>query len=116
MSNRIDANQPSIVRQLREVGVTVLSLADLGDGAPDILCGFRGKNFAFEIKDWRQPPSKRRLTAKEKLWHQSWRGQVAVVETFEEAYAIIQALIIRETEVKGEANEPRTQSKKLPLA
>jgi hypothetical protein len=88
-AKRVDANQSSIVRALREIGASVQSLADLGKGVPDIAVGYRGKNFLFEIKDWKQPPSKRRLTPDEKKWHQSWNGQVHVVETFDEALKII---------------------------
>jgi hypothetical protein len=86
---KIDANQSSIVRQLRQAGATVQSLADLGKGCPDLLVGYRGRNWLMEVKDWKQPPSKRRLTPAEKLWHQTWQGQVAVVETFNEALAVI---------------------------
>lgn len=86
---RVDANQSLIVKQLRAIGATVQSLADLGKGVPDLLVGWRGKNWLMEIKDWKQPPSKRRLTPDEKKWHQSWNGQVHVVETFDEAMKII---------------------------
>lgn len=88
-AKRIDANQPSIVRALREIGASVQSLSELGRGVPDLLVGYRGKNWLMEIKDWKQPPSKRKLTPDEKKWHQQWTGQVHVVETFDEALKII---------------------------
>lgn len=84
-AKRIDANQPKIVKDLRAMGYTVQSLADVGDGTPDIVVGKNQQNWLFEIKDWKQPPSKRRLTPKEKLWHQLWRGQVCVIETVDDA-------------------------------
>lgn len=87
---RVDANQSTIVRALRDIGASVQSLADLGKGVPDLLVGYRGNNWLMEVKDWKQPPSKRRLTPDEKKWHQSWNGQVHVVETFDEALKIIQ--------------------------
>ena len=90
MPKRIDDNQPAIVKALRDIGASVQSLADLGSGCPDILVGYRGKNYTFEIKDWKQPPSKRRLTPHEKRWHQLWGGQVCVIETFDDALKIIQ--------------------------
>lgn len=86
---RIDANQPSIVKSLRQIGATVQSLASVGSGCPDLLVGYRGQNHLFEVKDWKQPPSKRKLTPDEKKWHQTWNGQVHVVETFDEALKII---------------------------
>ena len=85
MPKRTDANQSSIVRALREIGASVQSIADLGKGVPDIMVGFQGYNYLFEVKDWKQPPSKRRLTKDEKSWHENWRGSVRVIETFEDA-------------------------------
>lgn len=89
---RIDANQPSIVRSLRQAGATVQSLVEIGSGCPDILIGFRGKCFVAEIKDWKQPPSKQRLTPMEKKWHQEWQGQIAVIKTADEALKLIGAI------------------------
>lgn len=86
---RVDGNHKEIVKALRDVGASVQSLADLGKGVPDILVGFRGDNYIMEIKDWRQPPSKRRLTPDEKKWHQLWAGPVCIVETPGEALAVI---------------------------
>lgn len=88
-AKRIDANQPDIVRALRKIGASVQSLASVGHGCPDLLVGYRNKNFTFELKDPSQPPSKRRLTPDETEWHQSWKGQIHVIETFEEALKII---------------------------
>jgi hypothetical protein len=51
--------------------------------------GYQGRNFVFEIKDPTQKPSQRKLTEDEQKWHLNWRGQKAVIETIEEAYAII---------------------------
>ena len=89
MSKRIDLNQKSIVDGLRACGVSVQSLAALGKGVPDILCGHRGRNLVFEVKNPLQPPSKRKLTFAEEEWHDSWRGQVAVIETLEDALKIL---------------------------
>lgn len=88
---KVDGNQNEIVRQLREMGVSVHSTAPLGRGFPDIICGTRKKNFLFEIKDPAQPPSKRRLTDDEQAWHQLWDGQVHVIETWMDAWDVIHA-------------------------
>lgn len=82
---KVDRNQPEIVRALRQAGASVLSMSDLGDGAPDIAVGLRGQTFFFEIKDGLAKPSERRLTEQEKLWHQNWRGHVEVVESVKDA-------------------------------
>jgi hypothetical protein len=89
MSKRVDANHSEIVRGLREIGATVQSLAALGKGAPDLLCGHRGRNYLFEIKNPLQPPSKRKLTDAEKDWHERWRGSVHTILNFSEALEII---------------------------
>jgi hypothetical protein len=86
---KIDANQPFIVRALREMGATVQHLHGVGQGCPDLLVGFRGNNFLMEIKDPTQPPSQRKLTDDEKCWHGAWNGQVNVVETQKEALRVL---------------------------
>lgn len=92
MSKRVDANQPEIVKALRGVGASVLHLHTVGKGCPDILIGFRGQNIAAEIKDGSKPPSKRRLTPDEQEWHEAWRGQVAIIETVDDALRLIGAI------------------------
>lgn len=85
MPKRIDANQPEIVQELREAGVSIQHLHSVGHGCPDILAGFRGQNYLFEIKDGNKPPSKRKLTPDEEEWHLSWNGQVIVIHSAEDA-------------------------------
>lgn len=86
---KTDANQQAIVAALRKIGATVLHLHILGQGCPDILVGWRGMNTLLELKDGSKPPSGRKLTQDEVVWHAEWRGQVAVVETVEQAIAAI---------------------------
>jgi hypothetical protein len=82
---RVDANQPQIVKALRAVGASVQSLADMGRGVPDLLVGWQGVNLLMEVKDGAKPPSARRLTPDEKLWHERWNGDVSVVDSVDEA-------------------------------
>lgn len=77
------------MKDLRDIGASVQSLASLGAGAPDVLVGFRGHNYLFEIKNPARPPSGRRLTPDEKEWHQDWSGRVDVIESFDDAMQII---------------------------
>jgi hypothetical protein len=86
LRGRTDANQSSIVRDLRKAGASVMILSGVGEGCPDLLVGFRGSNYLFECKDGTQPPSKKRLTEDEKAFHLTWDGQVAVVETVEDCF------------------------------
>lgn len=87
---RVDDNQPEIVRALRKVGATVESMANLGCGLPDILVGFQGETHLMEIKDGAKPPSKRKLTKDEEKFFGNWRGgSLSVVESIEDAMAVI---------------------------
>ena len=88
---RIDANQPEIVATLRAAGASVQHTHMIGDGCPDIIVGFRGVNYLMEIKDGSKPPSKRELTQDEKRWQAEWRGSVHIVESVEDALAVIGA-------------------------
>ncbi len=86
---KTDDNQAVIVRTLRNLGCTVQSLAAVGQGCPDILVGRYGKNYLFEIKDPGKAPSARRLTDDEGKWHRRWRGQVKIIESWEECLKIM---------------------------
>jgi hypothetical protein len=65
----------------------VQSLADTGNGCPDILAGFRGVNYLLEIKTRRG-----KLRVNQVEWHDAWRGQVATVRTIDDALAVIGAI------------------------
>lgn len=41
LRGRVDANQPEIVRALRDIGASVVSLANVGQGCGDILVGYK---------------------------------------------------------------------------
>jgi hypothetical protein len=82
---RIDANQAAIVSALEAIGASVQSLAAAGQGVPDILAGYRGRNYLLEVKDSAKPPSARKLTPAQREWHALWRGSVVVVESVEDA-------------------------------
>lgn len=92
MPKRVDDNQPAIVSALRQVGATVQVLSMVGCGCPDIAVGYRGQNFFFEIKDGVKPASKRKLTGDEQIWHDNWRGHVAIVESVDDALQQIGAI------------------------
>ena len=86
---KIDANQTEIVNALRQVGASVQSLASTGKGCPDLLVGFRGVNWLLEIKDGQKVKSARKLTPDQIEWHESWCGQVHVIEDIDQAIKLI---------------------------
>lgn len=86
---KVDANQPEIVAALRKAGCSVSSLAMVGMGVPDVLVGYQGRNHLLEIKDGNKPPSAQKLTEMEQRWIDNWRGNVAVVNSVEAAFAAV---------------------------
>ena len=48
-----------------------------------------GVNYLIELKNPEVKPSARRLSPDEAAFHGAWLGQVAVVETLEEALALV---------------------------
>lgn len=88
-----DRNQAEIVEALRYAGATVESLHRVGAGVPDLLVGFRGRNYLLEIKDGKKVPSAQKLTEDQVYFHATWRGQVAVVRSVPDAFATIGLVI-----------------------
>ena len=81
---KVDNNQPEVVRGLRHAGATVIHLHMVGDGCGDVLAGIDGVNYLLEIKT-----EDGKLTEAEEKLHASWRGQVAIVHSVEEALRVI---------------------------
>jgi len=85
---KVDSNHKEIVQELRNRGASVLNTHQLKN-AFDILVGYAGSNYAFEIKDPNKPPSARKLTEGEKGFHDAWKGNVNVIHTADEAWDLI---------------------------
>jgi hypothetical protein len=47
---RIDTNHKEIVKALRQIGATVVSLAAMKHGCPDLLVGYQGETILMEVK------------------------------------------------------------------
>ena len=41
------------------------------------------------FEDGSKPPSARKLTPEQCVWHQDWRGQVVVVESVDQAVRVV---------------------------
>ena len=48
---KLDVNHLEIVATLRKCGASVVSMASLGGGVPDILVGWNSRTCLMEIKD-----------------------------------------------------------------
>lgn len=86
---RIDENQPAIVQALRDVGASVQPLHAVGKGCPDLLVGWRGTNYLVEIKNPAKPRADRQLTSDQVEWKYRWCGTVHLVESIEQALALL---------------------------
>ena len=76
---KVDRGSQNIVKGLRAYGATVAII-----GRPvDLLCGYRRKNYLFEVKAEHAKP--RRDQPQQSAFVESWRGQVAIVKNLHEA-------------------------------
>lgn len=90
-ARKIDANQNQIVKQLRQLpGVSVAVTSGLGKGYPDLNVGYKGVSYLIELKDGSKPPSERKLTEEEERFHKEWKGQIAVCNSFDDIFKLIQ--------------------------
>jgi hypothetical protein len=82
-----DGNHDEVVKGLRDFGVLVKSLAGVGEGCGDILCGYRGVLTVLEIKD---PESSRgtKLSQKEAEFVATF-PRVYVVTSADEAISVV---------------------------
>ena len=86
MIRKTDANHKMIIDQLRKIpGISVFSTHTIGKGFPDIVVGYKQKNYLFEIKDGAKVKSAQKLTEDEIKFHTKWTGQISIITTFEEA-------------------------------
>lgn len=86
-----DANEPEIVRALRRVGASVITLHT----PLDLIVGYRGENYLLEIKMPLGPKGGENgatLTPAQITFFERWQGQACVVRSGLEALAAIGAI------------------------
>jgi hypothetical protein len=89
---RVDRNQPEIVAGLRRLpGCSVHVTSTVADGFPDLVVGYKDRNYLFEIKDPEKPPSARILTPAQTKFVAGWRGQIDVVHDLGECLRFMKA-------------------------
>ncbi len=94
--SKVDGNHKQIAKFLENCGWTVESLAAVGNDVPDLLVGVDGLNVLLEVK---VPGAS--LTVGQKEWHRNWSGDVYVVHSCDDAFAVC-------TKVAAEAYKLRT--------
>jgi Holliday junction resolvase len=67
---RIDSNHKEIVKALRDAGATVVSLAAMKHGCPDLLVGYAGETVLMEIKR----DAKAKFTPDQLDFLSKWKG------------------------------------------
>ena len=90
MIKKTDRNHAEIIKALRKIsGISVFSTHAIGKGFPDIVIGYKDKNYLIEIKDGTKPPSARKLTIDEVKFHDGWKGQVDIICDIDELLKIL---------------------------
>jgi Holliday junction resolvase len=84
---KVDSNQAAIVKALRQVGMSVLSLAPMGKGCPDLLVADDDSYFLIEVKG-----PKGKLTDDQVAFINEWRGAVHICRTVDDALKIVGVL------------------------
>jgi len=81
-----DNNQDSIVKALRMIpGLSVAITSQLGNGFPDLVIGYKSKNYLIELK----LTNKSKLTPDEVRFLKNWCGHYAVCSLLEEILILI---------------------------
>ncbi len=89
-AGRPDHNQKEIVDSLVACGASVLVTSSIGGGFPDLVVGFRGKNFLLEVKNPTNWYGKRGFNANQERFNSQWLGgQPVIVRSTLEALAAI---------------------------
>jgi hypothetical protein len=80
LAAKVDGNHAEIVCVLRELGFSVVSLARIGRGCPDLCIARDGKTWLAEIKNnaigWK-------LTADQRKFHNTWEAPIPIFNSVE---------------------------------
>lgn len=82
-ANRTDDNHRPVIDELRAVmpEASVFDASGTGGGFPDLVIGWRGMTYLFELKDGTKPPGKRKLTKAQAELHSRWKGHIDVAHS-----------------------------------
>ena len=90
-AKRTDANHKQVVEELRAAlpECTVHDASGAGRGFPDLVVGYKGRNYMIEIKDGSKTKSCRKLTPAQIAFQLAWQGQYSVCHSAAEICAEI---------------------------
>lgn len=80
----IDRTHADIVNALRGRGCSVLSLAALGKGVPDLLVSWCGDTMLVEVKSFPEHTVKGKLNPAQQEFKDYWTGRIEVIRSFED--------------------------------
>lgn len=70
---KVDNNQSEFVNALRNIGASVFITSTVGNGFPDLIVGYKDKNFLIEVKG-----KYGKLTSDQLTFASRWKGQLVV--------------------------------------
>jgi len=86
---RVDATQTDIVATLRLLGCSVVSLATVGKGCPDLAVSFPGRTYLVECKDGNK---KWKLTPDQVQFAMDWHDDITLLESVDDAHEFVAAI------------------------
>jgi hypothetical protein len=91
MIRKTDSNHKEILDQCRQIPqLSAFSTHIIGKGFPDIVIGYNGLNYLFEIKDGTKTKSARKLTTHESSFFCNWKGQVNIIHNIDDILEVLQ--------------------------
>ncbi len=86
-SGHKDSNHDAVVRELRQLGATVLETHALGDDAPDLVVGYQGVTALVELKSGDRVLGRQHVTVakkrerleRQRAYLESWAGGLAFI-------------------------------------
>lgn len=92
-AKRRDGNHVEVVGAFRKLGWSVLDMADLGRGMPDIVIGDKSHGtFLVEIKNPKTQYGRRGLSARQREFCEQWNGLVNVVSSLDDVVELTRNL------------------------
>jgi len=86
-ASKVDANHAQIVDCFKKLGCSVLSLAAVGKGVPDLLVATNGITWLVEVKS-----GKGKENALQKEWAENWQGARALVRDREGVERVVKLM------------------------